>query len=256
MARLSYPLAFALTLPLALTACGSKNSSNNGTPDAPVVITTDAPPPDAGPPDALVCVDPNMDCGTGVCIDTSTDPQNCGACNHACQGGAYCGLKSGSGMCQCPADFLPASMTGNIYNDQTFSGQHIYIAAATATDGTQMNGLVFVSLVFPSINTDYTLKSGIQFAQPNVLAGYGLSLSGGLPSAKSYYEGVSGTLRFTTAACDTNGFEFKGTLKGVTFQGATVSGTNIQVDPSGCTFGPTDIAFDITVPAPPACTLP
>jgi hypothetical protein len=253
MARLIYPLALALTLPLALTACGSKNSSNNGT-DAPVVITTDAPPPDAGMPDALVCVDPQKDCGTGVCVDTSSDEQNCGACGMVCQGGAYC--KPQPAGCTCPAGFLPASMTGIIHQTQSVGGTNIQIAAATDTQGTQTNGLIFIAVTFPTVNTDYTLKSGISFTQPNVLAAYNVTLGGTIPSADAYYQAVAGTLRFSTATCDTTGFEFKGTIKNATFQGATVSGMNIQVDPNGCTFTVANMAFDITVPDPPgpACT--
>jgi hypothetical protein len=48
------------------------------------------PPDDAGdagiPPDALVCTPPELACG-GVCIDVSSDPDNCGACNHVCASG-------------------------------------------------------------------------------------------------------------------------------------------------------------------------
>jgi hypothetical protein len=42
---------------------------------------------DAGPgPDALVCTLPAIACN-GVCIDVSTDPDNCGACGHVCASG-------------------------------------------------------------------------------------------------------------------------------------------------------------------------
>ena len=248
MARLFYaPLALALTLPLALTACGSKNS-NNGTPDAPVVVTTDAPPPDAGPPDALVCVDPQMDCGTGVCVDTSSDEQNCGACNKVCQGGAYC--KPQPDGCTCPAAFIPADIPSNpldIHQVQSIGGSNIHIAGAPLADGGQVNVLLFIDVGLPDVNTSYTLKSGISFTQPNVLAAYNAQVGGTVPTADAYYDVTAGTLKFTTVACDANGFEYKGTIKNATFQGAQFTGMNIQVDPQGCTFDVATINFDIAV---------
>ena len=252
MARLFYaPIAFALALPLALTACSSKNSANN--PDAPVVITTDAPPPDAGIPDALVCTAPQKDCGSGACVDTSSDEQNCGDCNVVCKGGAYC--KAQPDGCTCPAAFIPSNIPSNpldVHQVQSIGGTNIHIAAAPLADGGQINALIFIDIGLPTAGQDYTLKSGISFSQPNVLAAYNAQLGGAVPTADAYYDVTAGTLHFTSVACDTNGFEYKGTIKAATFQGATFTGMNIQVDPAGCTFDVANIAFDIAVTG--ACT--
>lgn len=261
MARLTYaPLALALTLPLALTACGKNTSSN---PDAPVVITTDAPPPIDAMPDALVCTAPQKDCGTGVCIDTSSDEQNCGDCNTVCQGGAFC--KPQPDGCTCPGNFLgtdiPSSVLDVHQTQQPISGVNVHIAAAPLPDGGQVNALVFLAITnggsgFPDIDTDYTLKKGLSFTQPNVLAAYNAQLGGAIPTADAEYEATAGTLRFSTATCDTTGFEFKGTITDATFSGATFSGMNITIDPNGCTFQIPSLTFDINVPAAAggACT--
>ena len=260
MARLSYaPIAFALALPLALTACSSKNSSNN--PDAPVVITTDAPPPDAGIPDALVCTAPQKDCGSGACVDTSSDEANCGDCGHVCQGGAYC--KPQPDGCTCPGNFLGTNIDASgtdIHQVQSpISGVNVHIAAAPLTDGLQLNALVILTITnngagFPQVGQDYQLKKGLSFSQPNVLAAYNAQLGGAVPSADAYYEATAGTLNFTAATCDDTGFELKGKITGATFSGAMFSGMNITIDPNGCTFDIPTFTFDIKVAAPPTCT--
>jgi Stigma-specific protein, Stig1 len=48
-----------------------------------------------GPPDAMVCTMPTTLC-RGLCVDTSTDPDNCGACDHVCATGV-CALGACTG---------------------------------------------------------------------------------------------------------------------------------------------------------------
>jgi flagellar capping protein FliD len=130
----------------------------------------------------------------------------------------------------------------------------LHIAAGPVMDGAQTNALVFLSLGLPQMNKDYTLKSGVQISQPNVLAGYNAHLGAGpVPMADGYYEATSGTLHFSAVSCDANGLVYTGTLTNVTFQGATISGMSIQVDPNGCTFMVPSMTFDIEVTTS-ACT--
>ncbi len=253
MARLTYALVpFALLA--ATAACSSKSSSSP--PDAPMIMTADAPPPVDAMPDALVCQAPTMNC-SGTCINTTTDEQNCGSCGNACKGGEFCDPSKNSGTCSCP---MPANIlgtdipknAGDQHQSMSLGQATLHIAAAPVTVGAQTNALVFLSVGLPDVNKDYTLKSGISFSQPNVLAAYNGSLGGGMPMADAYYDATGGTLRFSSVACTAQGFAYTGTLTNVTFQGATISGMNIQVDPNGCMFTVASLTFDIETTT--ACT--
>jgi hypothetical protein len=256
MARLSYaPIAFALALPLALTACSSKNTSNN--PDAPVVITTDAPPPDAGIPDALVCTAPQKDCGSGACVDTSSDENNCGDCGMMCtQGGSAC-LSS---QCACPTgDFLPASIDGNALLSMDVSNFHILIDAAAVSANAQ-NAFVIAVATTGKTTGAFTLQppSGGGLPTPPIVAiGYNANLAG--QSVDAYYVAVSGTLTISKFTCTSkaagdpaDGSEIKGALANVKFQGATGTFPNFTVDPNGCVYSLT--AADIDIVGTTACT--
>jgi hypothetical protein len=75
-------------LATALVACGGDVSTPSGL----------APHDDAGGDvvDAAVERDGRPDVAeAGACLDTSTDPDNCGTCGHSCGGGACIG-----GVCQ------------------------------------------------------------------------------------------------------------------------------------------------------------
>ncbi|HKA88318.1 MAG TPA: hypothetical protein VKE22_11675 [Haliangiales bacterium] len=104
---------YALLVVLALVGCGS-SSINSSRADAPTGGTTiDAPPGsmyDAGadaPGLSSPCPPYQSFCG-GRCIDTVTDPMNCGRCDNACTGSQVC---SGGA---CTASCLPGlSPCGN-----------------------------------------------------------------------------------------------------------------------------------------------
>src|SRR5579862_1292826 len=234
MARLTYA-TFAL---LAFAACSSKNTAS--TPDAKPPI--DAAPPIDAPPDALVCTPPLMMCTTGACTDTTTDENNCGTCGMVCQGGAFCGPMPTNGACQCPGNFLTGTIAGNIIAPLTFSSFTFDLGLATA--GTSNNGLL--SIVNASAtgatvaNMNYTL-TGSSFSFPTIAAAYNLT-SLNPPTADAYYLATAGTVNYSILCAH----EQKGTLKNVTFQGATLSGMNFTVDPNGCTFDVASLDFDIS----------
>src|SRR5262249_56097112 len=89
---------YALLVVLALVGCGS-SSIDSSRADAPTGGTTiDAPPGsmyDAGA-DAPGLSSPSPPyppfCG-GRCIDTVTDPMNCGRCDNACTGSQVCSAR-------------------------------------------------------------------------------------------------------------------------------------------------------------------
>ncbi|HEY6106690.1 MAG TPA: hypothetical protein VIV59_11945, partial [Anaeromyxobacteraceae bacterium] len=82
-------------------------------------------------------------CGGPTCVNTLTDPANCGICGHACSASQVC-----SGTCQCPAPMpLPCGTTccagnacclGNTCQPLHSNGlgQTYYDCAALGTPGT------------------------------------------------------------------------------------------------------------------------
>lgn len=257
--RLSF-VALALACSAA-AACGSNSSGN---PDAPVIKTTDAPPPPDAMPDALVCTAPEMMCTTGSCTNTNTDEQNCGSCGNVCQGGAFCDATQ-TDPCHCPnpADFLPDNLQpGTLLPDifQQITQVHFNIGIGPFADGTgKIDGLVAVvstaSTGGTQTNKDYTLtdptSSGLP-TPPVISALYGIDI--GTMRADAQYVATSGTVRFKTLQCDAQGTEIQGTLTDVTFQGIKgdlMAGT-AMVDPNGCSFTVTSMDFDMKTSS--ACT--
>lgn len=247
MARLTYAISL-FTIFVAAAACGSNSSS---TPDAPVIQTTDAPPPIDGMPDALVCTAPDMQCVTGTCTNTNTDEQNCGTCGNVCKGGAYC--KAQPDGCTCPGDFLLAQTNSNdpLTIFQQISQVHFNIGIGPFVN----NGLDALVVVVSTaqtggtdVDTDYTLTDPTQSFPPTppvVSALYGVDPNS--MTADASYVAVSGTVRFSALACSPTGAEIKGTLTDVKFQGVKgdLLGGQAQVDPNGCTFTVTKVDFDI-----------
>jgi hypothetical protein len=214
---------------IAFAACGGNNSSD--TPDAPVIAVTDAAPPDAGPPDALVCTLPEMNCGD-ICIDTSSDELNCGGCDMPCQAGAYC-----DSTCMCPDAFLPGTGMGT---GQFLAAQGFLLGGAPVTSTTlQVNGLVAILPDTTPAGT-YNLTGPSSF--PIIAAAYNATFTSSLPSADAYYVATAGSVTLDIVCAH----EIKGTITDATFSGATINGTSIQVDPNGCTFMVAgDMPFDI-----------
>ncbi|HTJ46103.1 MAG TPA: hypothetical protein VL463_28555 [Kofleriaceae bacterium] len=255
MARLTYAISL-FTIFVAAAACGSISSS---TPDAPVIQTTDAPPPIDGMPDALVCTAPDMQCVTGTCTNTNTDEQNCGTCGNVCKGGAYC--KAQPDGCTCPGDFLPdpTNSSGVLAIFQQISQVHFNIGIGGFAGTNGLDALIVVvstaSTGGTEVDKDYTLTDptqGFPPPVPIVSAGYGVDPSS--QSADASYVATAGTVRFSTLSCDANGSELKGTITDATFQGVkgNLLGGQAQIDPNGCTFTVAKLDFDIKTTT--ACT--
>jgi len=98
----SGPLRLAIALVLASTLASACELDEGGL--LPVVSGTDAAPDAAMVQDAPTNVDACSMCGTGQCIDLSSDPNNCGACGNICAPGASCiggacACGTGSALC-------------------------------------------------------------------------------------------------------------------------------------------------------------
>jgi hypothetical protein len=216
-----------------VAACGG--GDNN--PDAQLVPTTDAPPPDASRPDAFVCT--LTECG-GECVDTSSDPDHCGGCDDACQSGAECVATD----CVCPPSFLPENLnTGlqDIFIDQ-LPGANIWIRGFF---GTALEGFgVGYGTTGVETGVAYTLNGATLPAPPFVLALHDIDIA--TMEAQSAYAAISGTITFTAACAG----RIAGTLTNATFQAATINPAP-QIDPDGCTFTVPSITFTI---GDPACT--
>ncbi len=213
-------LLLALSL-FAIASCGEDKGPE-------VNIVLDASIADAAPaPDAEACM--QTECGD-LCVDTATDPLNCGGCGMACQSaGQIC---SGALPCECPADFIPATLTGDVM------AQGGALAGLSFVIGTTFD---IVAVVY-----DTTLETGVEYnladslgslAPPAVVAGYDVDVNNF--TAHTAYASVSGTIIFDTL-CDTG---ISGTITSVDFN--EVAGiTNPAPVANGCTLARKTLSFN------------
>jgi hypothetical protein len=231
---LAVPSCLVLPALLSLAACGEEAA----TPDARIIATTDAAPPDAPGPDAFVCT--QTLCGA-ECVDTQTDENYCGDCMTACQSGASCT----GGECVCPPSFLPSNPPGigqDMVRGDLLPGSFI---ALRPFFGTTLNALaVGYAQMDPVIGTPIDLSTITLGQPPAVGALYNIDINTFMPEA--VYFATAGTLTFETA-CSVGA---SGTLTGATF--SAVSGlTNPMIDPNGCSFMVESLTFSIGMPCPP-----
>lgn len=92
----------AVVLTAWAVACGSFDEAQEGAPSAPDASTPDATLDGSAPPAPDGAADAGVDAPTCE-ADTSSDPANCGACGHACGGGACT-----AGRCQ-PLEWYKAA---------------------------------------------------------------------------------------------------------------------------------------------------
>ncbi len=209
----------------AFAACSDSKSSV----DAQIILLDAA--VDAAP-DALTCA-PLTACA-GSCIDTTSDPDNCGGCGTTCTSGKVCTASA----CACPAAFAPAAVaaTGNdrVLTDPNSPG--VYAAASPFSDGSNINISVVGYSTTTLLNNEYTLSGTNPGTPPFFALGYKLNLSTFTPAASFY--ATAGKLTFTKACAQ----GASGTLTAATFQAVT-SIQNPTIDPNGCSFTVPSMTF-------------
>ncbi len=169
-------LLLALTI-FAAAAC-------SGGDDDPVVAVV----LDASPADATIVVDAApfvctlTECGD-LCVDTASDPAHCGGCDMACaSAGQIC---TGSLPCECPADFLPADLTGSIMAQNGALVGLSFIIGSTFDIGAVVYDLNV------AVGVEHQLGG---LTLPAVIAGYDVDT--GNFTAHTAYAATSGTLVF------------------------------------------------------------
>lgn len=221
----------ALLLALSLFAA---TSCSGGDDDPIVIVEVDATPADASiPVDAAPFVCQMTECGD-LCVDTATDPLHCGGCDMACASpGQIC---TGSTPCECPANFVPAELTGSVM-----------------AQGSSLVGLSFIignTFDVGAVAYDLNVAIGVEHALgglnfPAVLAGYDVDT--GTFSAHTAYAATSGTITFDNLCAE----GASGSIVAPVFE--EVEGiTNPTPVQGGCSMSYKALTFDFgTCPALP-----
>lgn len=169
--------------------------------------------------DALTCA-PLTACA-GSCLDTSSDPDNCGACGVTCTSGKVCTASA----CACPAAFAPAAVTATANDMVRTDVPGAYVAISPFSDGSNLNiSLIGYARTGTLLNNEYMLSGSNPGTPPFVALGYKLNLSTFTPAA--WFYATAGKLTFTTACA----MGASGTLTDATFPRRSVNSSNPTID--------------------------
>jgi hypothetical protein len=181
---------FAIAMLMSATfACGGGNDKDNVTPTFIDSGMPDAPSkPDAMPCNGTVCDE--------LCVDTTSDPFNCGGCGMTCASpGQVC---NGSLPCECPPDFVPASVGGGFDQIQEQMGVKLALSPVL---GPPFNLVVVAYDLDLETGVDYNLADGpANLEPPGVAAGYDVNIAN--QTAKTPYGAFQGTIRFDSICAD------------------------------------------------------
>lgn len=220
---------FVVAVLATAMGCGSgDDGGGEGGADASVIALTDGAPPDAPPPDALVC--PVAECG-GVCVNTQTDRDHCGSCGKTCSSPA---LDCSGGECgDCPASFVPEPFTTAFDFVQENMGSVFAVGAFAGGDGATHAVIVFADPAEVELGVDLDLATATSVG---VFLGYRVDLMS--MQAQSSYAALSGTLRIDALCAD----GLTATLTGASFQEAELGG---PVIPESCQLA--DVSIDLAL---------
>ena len=213
------------SLLLALTVFAAAACSG-GDDDPVVAVVVDATPADATIiPDATPFVCMQTECGD-LCVDTATDPAHCGGCDMACaSSGQIC---TGTLPCECPADFIPADLTGSVM------AQNGALVGLSFVIGNTFDIGAVVYDLDVAIGVEHQLGG---LTLPTVVAGYDVDTSAF--TAHTAYAATSGTLVFDNLCAE----GASGTINALEF--AEVEGiTNPTPIAGGCSMSYKSLTFN------------
>ena len=218
--------ALALSLGGALAACAGD--------EKPTVTLSDAAAPDAtnAIPDAAVCT--QTTCGD-LCVDTATDPLNCGGCGMACaSAGQIC---SGSLPCECPADFVASQIGGGGFDQIQPQGD--FIVGIAPNIGLTLDVAAVVWDLSMELGTEYNLADAVgALAPPAVAAGYDVDINTFM--AHTAYAATEGIIIFDNV-CDAGA---SGTMSNVVFS-EVLGVTDPTPVEGGCSMSYESLTFNI-----------
>ena len=217
----------AIALASGALGCGDDDGGDNGD----VALADSGPPDAASGPDASTCSLTQCD---DECVDTDTDPANCGGCGMACDSpGQIC---SGTLPCACPETFIPDTIEPSGL-DQLQAQNGLTLAISPIIAGVLDVFIVGYTAATPTTAID--LADGVP---PLVAAGYDVDVEGG--TAHTAYQAVSGRLRLVEH-CDVGA---RGTLRNAEF--AEIDQTTGLPLENGCTMSVPMLTFEIGQPCP------
>jgi hypothetical protein len=207
---------------IALLACG--NDTRSDVVDASHAIEPDAP---------SLCPGELASCN-GLCVNTRTDDDHCGACNEACAPAARCSAS----ICACPAPFV--STNAPVLATTMLAAQTGFISGAVGLTGSDsMNHAVIVTAAATApLNTPLAVNANNQVF---VAISYDLVTA---TQSRSAFLATSGTVSLSRRCVTGIG----GTLSNLML--VEIDPTTLAPIPNGCTTTLGQLHFNIAATCP------